>query len=270
MTALLDIRGLTIRAGDKPLVSDLSFAIRPGERIGLIGESGSGKSMTAMAATGLLPPSISATGSIELDGRQVVGATDKVMNRLRGVAAAVVFQEPLTALDPLMKIGRQIAEPVRRRMERDGGKASKEAVNREVRDLIDKVALPQPDRIINSYPHEVSGGQRQRVAIAMALACRPKLLIADEPTTALDVTTQAEILKLLDRLVRETGMALLFISHDLPVVAQVVERVIVLKNGIAIEEGPVGSVFGKPHHDYTKTLVGAARLFDEALGTTGS
>ncbi|MGE6782868.1 ATP-binding cassette domain-containing protein [Ensifer adhaerens] len=270
MTPLLDIRGLTIRAGDKPLVSDLSFAIRPGERIGLIGESGSGKSMTAMAATGLLPPSIRVTGSIELDGQQVVGATDKVMNRLRGVAAAVVFQEPLTALDPLMKIGRQIAEPVRRRLERAGGKATKEAVQREVRDLIDKVALPQPDRIINSYPHEVSGGQRQRVAIAMALACHPKLLFADEPTTALDVTTQAEILKLLDRLVRETGMALLFISHDLPVVTQVVERVIVLKNGIAIEEGPVGSVFGKPHHDYTKTLVEAARLFDEALGTTGS
>ena len=270
MTALLDIQGLDIRAGDKPLVSGLSFAIRPGERIGLIGESGSGKSMTAMAATGLLPPSITVTGSITLDGQQVVGATDRVMNRLRGVAAAVVFQEPLTALDPLMKIGRQIAEPVRRRLERDGGKATKEAVQREVRDLIDKVALPQPDRIINSYPHEVSGGQRQRVAIAMALACRPKLLIADEPTTALDVTTQAEILKLLDQLVRETGMALLFISHDLPVVSQVVERVIVLKNGIAVEEGLVGSVFGTPQHDYTKTLVEAARLFDEALGATGS
>jgi peptide/nickel transport system ATP-binding protein len=270
MTPLLDIKGLDIRAGDKPLVSDLSLAIRPGERIGLIGESGSGKSMTAMAATGLLPPSIAVTGSITLDGQQVVGATDRVMNRLRGVAAAVVFQEPLTALDPLMKIGRQIAEPVRRRLERDGVKATKEAVQREVRDLVDKVALPQPDRIINSYPHEVSGGQRQRVAIAMALACRPKLLIADEPTTALDVTTQSEILKLLDQLVRETGMALLFISHDLPVVAQVVERVIVLKNGIAVEEGPVGSVFGKPQHDYTKTLVEAARLFDEALGATGS
>ncbi|MGF6258559.1 ATP-binding cassette domain-containing protein [Ensifer sp. LBL] len=270
MTPLLDIKGLTIRAGDKPLVSDLSLAIRPGERIGLIGESGSGKSMTAMAATGLLPPSITVTGSITLDGQQVVGATDRVMNRLRGVAAAVVFQEPLTALDPLMKIGRQIAEPVRRRLERDGGKATKEAVQREVRDLIAKVALPQPDRIINSYPHEVSGGQRQRVAIAMALACRPKLLIADEPTTALDVTTQAEILKLLDQLVRETGMALLFISHDLPVVSQVVERVIVLKNGIAVEEGLVGSVFGTPQHDYTKTLVEAARLFDEALGATGS
>ncbi|MGF6158767.1 peptide/nickel transport system ATP-binding protein [Ensifer sp. KUDG1] len=270
MRALLDIKGLTIRAGDKPLVSGLSFAIRPDERIGLIGESGSGKSMTAMAATGLLPPSITVTGSITLDGQQVVGATDRVMNRLRGVATAVVFQEPLTALDPLMKIGRQIAEPVRRRLERDGGKATKEAVQREVRDLIDKVALPQPDRIINSYPHEVSGGQRQRVAIAMALACRPKLLIADEPTTALDVTTQAEILKLLDQLVRETGMALLFISHDLPVVSQVVERVIVLKNGIAVEEGLVGSVFGTPQHGYTKTLVEAARLFDEALGATGS
>lgn len=270
MKPLLSIRDLNIHAGDKPLVSDLSFAIQPGERIGLIGESGSGKSMTAMAATGLLPVSIRISGSIELDSQQVVGATDRVLNRLRGAAAAVVFQEPLTALDPLMKIGRQIAEPVRRRLERENGKASKDTVQREVRDLIDKVALPQPERIINSYPHEVSGGQRQRVAIAMALACRPKLLIADEPTTALDVTTQAEILALLDRLVRETGMALLFISHDLPVVAQVVERVIVLRNGIAVEEGAVGTVFDKPQHDYTKTLVKAARLFDEALGTTGS
>ncbi|MGF6176328.1 ATP-binding cassette domain-containing protein [Ensifer sp. 4252] len=268
MSALLSVQGLTVRAGGKALVSDLSFSIGAGERMGLIGESGSGKSMTAMAITGLLPADISVTGSIMLDGQEVVGTEDKHLNRLRGVATAVVFQEPLTALDPLMKIGKQIAEPVRRRLAREQGRAPRAAVTREVLDLLDKVALPQ--RIANAYPHEVSGGQRQRVAIAMALACRPKLLIADEPTTALDVTTQAEILKLLDGLVRETGMALLFISHDLPVVAEVVERVMVLRDGIALEEGAVIDVFSNPSHDYTQTLVDAARMFDEALGRTGS
>ncbi len=270
MSALLSVQGLTVRAGNKTLVSDLSFSIGAGERMGLIGESGSGKSMTAMAVTGLLPANISVSGSIVLDGQEVVGADEKHLNRLRGVATAVVFQEPLTALDPLMKIGRQIAEPVRRRLARDGQRPSRAAIDREVLDLLDKVALPQPERIANAYPHEVSGGQRQRVAIAMALACRPKLLIADEPTTALDVTTQAEILRLLDGLVRETGMALLFISHDLPVVAQVVERVMVLRDGVALEEGAVVDVFASPSHDYTGTLVDAARMFDEALGGTGS
>jgi peptide/nickel transport system ATP-binding protein len=132
--------------------------------------------------------------------------------------------------------------------------------------LLEQVALPEPARIVRAYPHEISGGQRQRVAIAMALACRPKLLIADEPTTALDVTTQAEILKLLDRLVRDTGMALLFISHDLPVVAQVVERVVVLRRGVAVESGPVDAVFAAPRDDYTRTLVAAAGAFDAALG----
>ncbi|MGH6809525.1 MAG: ATP-binding cassette domain-containing protein [Ensifer adhaerens] len=270
MSALLSVQGLTVRAGGKTLVSNLSFSIGSGERMGLIGESGSGKSMTAMAITGLLPANISVTGSIVLDGQEVVGTEDKHLNRLRGVAMAVVFQEPLTALDPLMKIGKQIAEPVRRRLAREQDRASRQAVGREVLDLLDKVALPQPQRIANAYPHEVSGGQRQRVAIAMALACRPKLLIADEPTTALDVTTQAEILKLLDGLVRETGMALLFISHDLPVVAEVVQRVMVLRDGIALEEGAVVDVFANPSHDYTQTLVDAARMFDEALGRTGS
>ncbi|WP_312364060.1 ABC transporter ATP-binding protein [Ensifer sp.] len=270
MSALLSVQGLTVRAGNKTLVSDLSFSIGAGERMGLIGESGSGKSMTAMAVTGLLPANISVSGSIVLDGQEVVGADEKHLNRLRGVATAVVFQEPLTALDPLMKIGKQIAEPVRRRLARDGQRPSRAAIDREVLDLLDKVALPQPERIANAYPHEVSGGQRQRVAIAMALACRPKLLIADEPTTALDVTTQAEILRLLDGLVRETGMALLFINHDLPVVAQVVERVMVLRDGVALEEGAVVDVFASPSHEYTRALVDAARMFDEALGGTGS
>jgi peptide/nickel transport system ATP-binding protein len=177
----------------------------------------------------------------------------------------VIFQEPLTALDPLVKVGRQVAEPLQRRLAREGRSARRRDVQAQVLELLEHVLLPQPDRIAASYPHEISGGQRQRAAIAMALACRPKLLIADEPTTALDVTTQAEILKLLDRLVREYGMALLFISHDLPVVADVVDRVTVLRNGRAVEQGPVRSVFAEPRDDYTRALVSAARSFDRAL-----
>jgi peptide/nickel transport system ATP-binding protein len=265
VSSLLAIEGLSVHAGGQALVSDVSFSVAPGERLGLIGESGSGKSLTALAAIGLLAEGLSASGSILLDGRQVVGARDRDLVDLRGTTAAVIFQEPLTALDPLMKIGRQVAEPVRRRARRDGRPADEKSVMREVMSLLDQVALPQPERIAKSWPHEISGGQRQRAAIAMALACRPQLLIADEPTTALDVTTQAEILKLLGTLVRERNMALLFISHDLPVVASAADRVVVLRHGRIVEQGPVGTVFRVPSHDYTQSLVAAARSFDDAL-----
>ncbi|WP_423068407.1 ATP-binding cassette domain-containing protein [Devosia sp. CN2-171] len=266
MTDLLDINGLTLSAAATPLVLNLSLTIAPGERLGLIGESGSGKSLTAMAATGLLPRSITASGSVRLDGTQVIGASDHALNMLRGTVSAVVFQEPLTALDPLMRLDRQVAEPLKRRSRRDGTDLSGTALDRAVIDLLEQVALPQPERIARAYPHEISGGQRQRVAIAIAIACRPQLLIADEPTTALDVTTQAEIIKLLDSLVRERNMALLFISHDLPVVAGLVDRVIVLRRGETVEQGPVKTVFATPQHDYTKSLVAAARSLDVALG----
>ena len=262
---LLAIEGLTLTAGPRTVLSDLSLSIGAGERHGLIGESGSGKSLTAMAATGLLPRDIIASGSVLLGGQQVIGAPDRTLDRLRGTITATIFQEPLTALDPLLKVGRQVAEPCRRRAARDGRDLGGPALRREVHQLFEQVALPQPDRITRSYPHELSGGQRQRVAIAMALACRPQLLIADEPTTALDVTTQAEILKLLDALVRERGMALLFISHDLPIVAQVADRVLVLRRGVAVESGPVAAVFASPRHEYTRSLVAAARAFDTAL-----
>ena len=262
--SLLSVKGLSISAGEQRLVSDLSFAMEPGERLGLIGESGSGKSLTAMAITGLLPGNIVAGGSIALAGEPVVGASERRLIQLRGNAVAVVFQEPLTALDPLMRLGRQIEEPLRRRYRREGRDLGQ--LKSEVLALMERVALPEPERIARAYPYEVSGGQRQRVAIAMALACAPQLLIADEPTTALDVTTQAEILKLLDSLVRETGMALLFISHDLPVVANVVDRVVVLQKGVAVEQGNVREVLGAPRHGYTQTLVAAARAFDQALG----
>ncbi|WP_011579809.1 MULTISPECIES: ATP-binding cassette domain-containing protein [Chelativorans] len=263
--SLLVIEGLTLESSGQNLVSNLSLAVGPGARLGLIGESGSGKSLTALAAIGLLPPDISVKGSVRLDGKEVVGAREEELVPLRGAVAATVFQEPLTALDPLMKVGRQVAEPLVRRYRREGRALDRKAVAREVRSLLERVSLPDIDRIMNAYPYEISGGQRQRVAIAMALACRPKLLIADEPTTALDVTTQAEILELLSDLVRENGMALLFISHDLPVVARVVEEVAVLRRGELVEQGPVKTVFSAPSHDYTKTLVSAAAAFDQAL-----
>jgi peptide/nickel transport system ATP-binding protein len=260
--SLLAIEDLTITTPGRDLVSHLSLRIAPGQRLGLIGESGSGKSLTALAAIGLLPRGMTTSGSVRLADTEIVGASDRDLVSLRGTVTATVFQEPLTALDPLLRIGRQVAEPLRRRARRDGRSAD---VRREVFALLEQVAVAEPDRIARAYPHEISGGQRQRVAIAMALACRPQLLIADEPTTALDVTTQASILKLLDDLVRQRGMALLFISHDLPIVAGIVDDVVVLRQGIAVERGPAGQIFADPQHDYTKALVAAARRFDAGL-----
>lgn len=265
MSDLLRVENLTLTTGTKTLVTDLSFSIASGERFGLIGESGSGKSLTALAVIGLLPPAIRATGRIMLDGVSVLEASERQLTALRGAAVATVFQEPLTALNPLMPLGRQIALPVRRRLRRDGAADGTGAVTAEVRRLVDLVRLPDLDRLLRSYPHEVSGGQRQRVAIAMALACRPKLLIADEPTTALDVTTQAEIVRLLDDLSRENGVTLLFISHDLPVVGQIADRVLVLQSGKAVETGPVREVLTAPQEAYTRSLVAAARRLDSAL-----
>lgn len=266
MSDLLTIDNLSIRHAGLPLVSGVSLSVAAGERVGLIGESGSGKSLTALAAIGLLPEGMTASGSILLADRQVIGAADRDVVALRGTAVATIFQEPLTALDPLMRIGNQIAEVLRRRFRRDGRPLSRTDIATEVTTLMTRVALPDPARLARAYPHEISGGQRQRAAIAMALACRPRLLIADEPTTALDVTTQAEVLKLLETLVREEHMGLLFISHDLPVVGAAVDRVVVLRAGERVEDGTVADVFGRPRHPYTIGLVEAARAFDDAIG----
>ncbi|WP_285043139.1 ABC transporter ATP-binding protein [Plantibacter sp. LMC-P-059a] len=269
MTALLDITGLTITRGtrrgashatERPLVDGLDLMIAAGDRLGLIGGSGSGKSLTSLAAIGLLDDQLTASGSIELAGTQVVGATDRSLRPLRGRVAGLVFQEPLTALDPLMRVGAQLAEPLRRHhgLRRDQLRHAVDAA-------LTEVSLTDTARIAGSYPHELSGGQRQRVAIAIALAGRPQLLIADEPTTALDVTVQAEVLSLLDRLVRERGMALLFISHDLAVVSTMVDEVIVLSSGRAVERGPVAQVLTDPQHEDTRRLVASARAIDDAL-----
>jgi ABC-type glutathione transport system ATPase component len=264
--SILDVTGLSVHAPDgRALVRDLSFAIEPGARLGLIGESGSGKSLTALAIMGLLPAGMTASGSVLLDApglpaTEVIGASPARLNQLRGRAATVVFQEPLTALDPLMRVGRQVAEPLRRWRGLRGA-----ALREATIAALAEVRLAEPERIARAYPHEISGGQRQRVAIAMALACEPALLIADEPTTALDVSVQAEVLSLLAGLISDRGMALLFITHDLAVVAGITDRVLVLRDGSAVESGTVLDIVTAPREPYTRDLVASARAFDEAL-----
>ena len=233
--SLLEVASLSVTSSDGVArVRDVSFTVEPGERLGLIGESGSGKSLTAFAVIGLLPAGLAATGSIVLDGTQVVGAPEKRLVPLRGRVCAFIFQEPLTALDPLMKLGSQLAEPIARHQGLRGA-----ALRRAVLDALDEVRLPEPERIAASRSYEISGGQRQRVAIAMALACRPRLLIADEPTTALDVTVQSEVLALLDRLVADRDMALIFVSHDLAVVSRMTDHALVMRAGEAVERGSI-------------------------------
>ncbi|MBN9631190.1 MAG: ABC transporter ATP-binding protein [Actinobacteria bacterium] len=258
---ILDVQGLRVSARDgSALVDGVSFRLDAGERLSLIGESGSGKSLTSFAITGLLPEGLSASGSVELAGVQVIGAKERALVPLRGRTASTVFQEPLTALDPLMRLGAQVAEPLRRHLGLRGS-----ALRDAVHAALEEVRLPDPERIARAYPHEISGGQRQRVAIAAALACRPQLLIADEPTTALDVTVQADILALLDGLVADRGMALLFVSHDLAVVSKLTERALVLRGGRVVEENTIERILTAPADPYTAELVRSARELDSAL-----
>ncbi|GGK95961.1 hypothetical protein Ppa06_64060 [Planomonospora parontospora subsp. parontospora] len=267
MTDLLAVDGLGVRsATGRVLVSGLSFSMRAGDRLGLVGESGSGKTLTALAIAGLLPAGMTASGSVVLDvpslpRTEVVGAAERRLNRLRGRGVTVVFQEPLAALDPLMPVGRQVAGPLRRRSGLRGA-----ALRRAVLRALAEVRLADPERIAGAYPHEISGGQRQRVAIATALACEPALLIADEPTSSLDVTVQAEVLALLGDLVGARGTALLFIGHDLGVVTGVADRLLVMKDGAAVESGTARAVTCEPSHPYTRELVAGARRLDDALG----
>ncbi|NLA55476.1 MAG: ABC transporter ATP-binding protein [Corynebacterium humireducens] len=235
---ILSVTGL--RVGDG-LLDDITFTVGRGERVGLIGESGSGKSLTALSIMGLLPRGLSATGSVVLEGQELIGLPDRRIRPLRGRVMSMVFQEPMTALDPLMTVGKQVQEAAHRS---------------DVADLFEQVAL-DPARM-NAYPHELSGGQRQRVLIAMALAQEPDLLICDEPTTALDVTVQDQILDLLDRLVDETGVSLLFITHDLGVINRMCRRVLVMSGGSVVEEGTTEQVLRAPEHPYTQRLVAAS------------
>ncbi|GAA1253480.1 ABC transporter ATP-binding protein [Prauserella halophila] len=247
---LLAVDGLSITHDDGELVDDVSFRIAQGERVGLIGASGSGKSLTASAIMGLLPDGLAASGSVTLRGRQLLGAPERELSRLRGKDLGMVFQEPMTALNPAMRIGRQVAEALTIH-----GTARRRAADR-ARELLDRVGLPE--RTARAYPHELSGGQRQRVLLTIALANDPALLICDEPTTALDVTVQAQVLDLVAEGVRDRGTSLLFITHDLAVIASVCERVLVCRDGRLVEEGPVRAVLSDPEHDYTRRLVEAA------------
>ncbi|MCT9080348.1 ATP-binding cassette domain-containing protein [Streptomyces fulvoviolaceus] len=252
--SLLKITDLSVRIGGTTVVDEVGLALDPGERLALIGESGSGKSLTALAVMGLLPGGAEVTGSIRLGGQELLGLGDRELSRLRGERMAMVFQEPMSALNPLMRIGKQLAEPLRLHRGLNRRQASTAAV-----ELAAQVGLPDPELIVRSWPHQLSGGQRQRVGLAMALATRPALLIADEPTTALDVTVQADMLRLLDDLVQQHGTALLFISHDLAVVAQLCQRAAVLKDGRLVEEGTTDTLVRTPQHPYTQRLVEAAR-----------
>lgn len=250
----LEVRDLTVRIDGRVVVDGVSFTVADGERVGLIGESGSGKSLTALAILGLLPDGAAATGSVLVDGTEVIGAADRDVARLRGRHVGIVFQEPRSSLNPIRSLGRQLADPVRR----FEGVSRWDAAARAV-ELARLVRLPEPDRIVGRYPHQVSGGQLQRAAIALALAGRPRLLIADEPTTALDVTIQAEILDLFDRLVSDLDTGLLFITHDLAVLRRIADRAVVLQNGRVVEEGSVDDLVHRPRTELVRRLVESAR-----------
>ncbi|PZR53482.1 ABC transporter ATP-binding protein [Xylanimonas oleitrophica] len=253
----LAVDGLTVRAGDRTLVDDVSLTVGAGERVGLIGESGSGKSMTALAVMGLLPDGVTATGAVDVAGeRDLLARGERRLAPLRGSLMSMVFQEPMTALDPLVRVGAQVAEVVRLH---DGGCSRQRAAERAVA-LLGEVGLPDPEHAARAYPHQLSGGQRQRVLVAMAMANDPALLVADEPTTALDVTVQAQVLDLMGELVARRGTGLLFITHDLAVVSRVCERVLVMKDGAVVEAGPVAEVFAAPRHPYTRGLLAASDL----------
>jgi peptide/nickel transport system ATP-binding protein len=254
--ALLEVSNLHVELatarGPAEAVRGLSFSLERGETLGIVGESGCGKSMTALALLGLLPDGARAMGRIAHDGRDLLGMSEAELCRLRGNRISMIFQEPMTSLNPLERIGEQIAEPLRLH-ERLSGATARERVLA----LLDRVGLPNPQQRFDSYPHQLSGGQRQRVMIAMALACKPDILVADEPTTALDVTIQGQILDLIGDLVDETGMGLILISHDLGVIAESVQRVLVMYAGQAVEYGPVQDVFAAMAHPYAQGLFGA-------------
>ncbi len=249
---VLEIDELTVGFGDRTVVDGVSLRVRRGEVVALVGESGSGKSLTARSVLGLLPETARAGGSIRLGGTQVVGAAESVLRDLRGTKAAMVFQEPQTALNPVQKIGTQIAQALRAHGVTDKALARTRAI-----DLLTAVDIPEPDKRLDWYPHQLSGGQKQRVVIALALSGEPELLIADEPTTALDVTVQAEILDLLRSLQRQRGTAILFITHNLGVVAEIADRVVVMREGRVVEEKSVFGLFAEPGEEYTRTLLAA-------------
>ena len=254
-TPMLDVRALRVefpgRHGTVTALADVSLTISPGEILGVVGESGAGKSMTGLAVQGLLePPGHVAGGEVWLNGRRIDTLSDREMQKVRGREIGAIFQDPLTSLNPLFSVGKQLIETIRLHLPLNRAEARQRAI-----DLLTEVGIPAPSERVDHFPHQFSGGMRQRVVIALALAARPKLIIADEPTTALDVTIQAQILELVKELRQKLGMAIIWITHDLGVIAGIADRVMVMYGGQVVEQAPVKELFSNPQHPYTRALL---------------
>jgi len=256
VSVLLDVQHMTVtfdQTRRAPVVDDVSFTIAPGETLGLVGESGSGKSVTALSILRLVqPPGEITGGRVLFEGRDLLTLSEREMRGVRGARISLIFQEPMTALNPVMRVGDQVAEALTAH-----GLASRADARLRATELFEAVRIPDPARRVRDYPHQLSGGMRQRVMIAIALACRPPLVIADEPTTALDVTIQAQMLDLMRHLQAEFGLALLLITHDFGVVAEMADRVAVMRAGRIVETGPVRQILRAPSHEYTRQLLAA-------------
>lgn len=256
MPSVLDVKDLktvfSTRRGEVHAVNDVSFHLEPGELLGVVGESGSGKSVTMMSLIGLLPspPAEVRKGRVLFEGRDLLACTEDELRAVRGARIGFVFQDPMTSLNPVFTVGYQLTEPLRKHMGMDRRTARQRAV-----ELLELVGIPDAERRLGDFPHQFSGGMRQRVMIAIALACDPKVLIADEPTTALDVTIQAQILELVKELRQKLGMAIVWITHDLGVIAGIADRVMVMYGGQVVEQGPVRELFARPKHPYTRMLL---------------
>ncbi|MFJ2646248.1 ABC transporter ATP-binding protein [Streptomyces sp. NPDC087420] len=253
---VLKITDLTVdlpaESGTRRILHGVDLALRPGRIHGLAGESGSGKTMTGLAVLGLLPNGARTTGRVQLDGAELLTLPPRRLGELRGRAMSMVFQDPSTSLHPMLSIGHQLTDHLRHHLKLD-----KKAARARAADLLGQVRIPNPEEALGSYPHQFSGGMRQRIAIAIALACEPKVLIADEPTTALDVTVQAGVLRLLRGLCDDLGLAVLLVTHDLGVMSAIADEVSVMRYGRVVETGPRGRVLTAPRHDYTRTLLDA-------------
>lgn len=265
LMALLEVENLQTHFGTSDgvvrAVEGLSFHVEAGETLGIVGESGCGKSVTSMSILRLVPePPGKVAGSIRFEGRELLQLSDREMRQIRGNKISMIFQEPMTSLNPVMTVGEQISETVRIHQ----GASAKDAEAKAI-EMLQLVGIPAPERRVREYPHQLSGGMRQRVMIAMALACNPRLLIADEPTTALDVTIQAQILDLMRDLKTRLGSAIVLITHDLGVVAEMAQRVVVMYAGRKVEEAPVNEIFARPMHPYTRGLLGAVPKLGSSL-----
>jgi oligopeptide transport system ATP-binding protein len=261
---ILEIKDLRIRfqtdSGSVAAVNDVSLSLKPGETVGIVGESGSGKSQILMSIMGLLARNGTATGSVKLRGQEILGLRDKELDRLRGAAMSMIFQDPMTSLNPFLRVSTQLTEVLVKHRNMGRAEAMRHAI-----EMLERVSIPDAARRIRLYPHEFSGGMRQRVMISMALLCQPALLFADEPTTALDVTVQAQILDLIKELAATMGTTVVLVTHDLGVVASVCDRVVVLYGGRIMESGTAEEIFGDPRHPYTKGLLASMPRLDEKV-----